>query len=109
MTWCVPCLQEKPFLLQVAEKFPQVQFLLVSTDREKDFLTWEAMVKKDMLPGNVVHILLRENRFDFSKAYQISSIPRFFAVDTNGALLDGYAPRPSSGGLEAAIFKWLSP
>ncbi len=96
-TWCGPCMNEKPFFEELAQKYKadNVTFLTVSIDTKK---TWEAYFKNHHVGENQLHIY----RDDLS-AYQLKGIPRFFVVDRDFKIVDVFAPRPSSGELEKLI------
>jgi len=53
-TWCPPCVHEMPELLNRAEKMPNVVFLLISVDRQKENIT--RYMSRFPIPKNVVLI-----------------------------------------------------
>lgn len=100
-TWCGPCMKEKPFFEELAQKYKNedVTFLTVSIDKKK---VWESYFKNHEVSENQLHIY----RDDLS-AYQLKGIPRFFVIDRDFKIVDVFAPRPSSGELEKLINKVL--
>lgn len=92
-TWCGPCKKEIPFLKEVEEKYhgKNIEFVSISVDKNKD--AWTNMVTEKELGGIQLH---HGGDQEFSKAYNITGIPRFILLDPNGAIVDADAPRPSS-------------
>ena len=57
------------------------------------------MVKSEQLNG--IQIMADDAmNSEFVKAYNITSIPRFILIDTEGNILNANAPRPSDPGLK---------
>jgi thiol-disulfide isomerase/thioredoxin len=92
-TWCAPCKKEIPFLKEVEAKYhgKDIEFVSISVDKNKD--AWTKMVTEKELGGIQLHY---GGDQEFSKAYQITGIPRFILLDPNGNIVDADAPRPSS-------------
>ncbi|MGB1268642.1 MAG: TlpA family protein disulfide reductase [Flavobacteriaceae bacterium] len=92
-TWCGPCKKEIPFLKEVEEKYhgKNIEFVSISVDKNKE--AWTKMVTEKELGGIQLHF---GGDQEFSKAYEITGIPRFILLDPNGAIVDADAPRPSS-------------
>ncbi|MGB0974434.1 MAG: TlpA family protein disulfide reductase [Flavobacteriaceae bacterium] len=92
-TWCGPCKREIPFLKEVEEKYhgKNIEFVSISVDKNKE--AWTKMVTEKNLGGIQLHS--GDDR-EFSKAYEITGIPRFILLDPNGNIVDADAPRPSS-------------
>ncbi|SEC94821.1 Thiol-disulfide isomerase or thioredoxin [Tenacibaculum sp. MAR_2009_124] len=102
-TWCVPCLQEKPFYEKLAEKYKNntsVVFLSVSIDSEN---IWKNYIKKK---EKYTCEELQVDRERLEK-YFVASIPRFFVIDKDQNIVDVYAPLPSSGEFEELFQKYL--
>lgn len=95
-TWCGPCLREIPHLKKLEQKYHRrkIAFVSISVDREKDFSTWQKMVKEKELRGYQLYAD-RNWSSDFVLAYVIESIPRFILIDKNGKIINADAPRPS--------------
>lgn len=92
-TWCGPCKKEIPFLKSVEEKYhdKNIEFVSISVDKNKE--AWTKMVSEKELGGIQLHS--GDDR-EFSKAYEVTGIPRFILLDPNGNIVDADAPRPSS-------------
>ena len=101
-TWCGPCRKELPHAKKLKEKFKNekdVVFLYLSTD--KDAKKWETFVPENNMEG-VQLICTNETRQQIAR-YNVSGIPKYFLIDSNGNIADSYAKRPSSKGIEQDI------
>jgi thiol-disulfide isomerase/thioredoxin len=106
-TWCGPCKKELPFLQKLEEEYagnPNVVFLGVSVDEEKDFAKWQQFVKDQKLGGTQV---FAKGWSEISKFYSINAIPRFLVFDQQGKIVDIDAPRPSEPALKKLIDQTL--
>ena len=89
-TWCGPCIQESPAFTALSEKYPDIEFLQISRDEQKE--AWESYIAHKNSP------LTQYNSVDMELAegWQLFYIPRFILVDKEQKIIDAYAPRPSS-------------
>lgn len=96
-TWCGPCKKEIPFLKTLEEKYhdKNIEFVSISLDQNKT--AWEKMVADKELGGVQLHF--GDDR-QLVTAYNVTTIPRFVLLDTNGNIVDANAPKPSSQNLE---------
>ena len=107
-TWCGPCRQEIPSLKAIEEKYhgKNIAFVSISVDAEKDHEKWRTFVTDKALGGIQLYADKSWNS-DFTKAFEINSIPRFIIIDPNGNVLDADAARPSNPKLQAQLDKLL--
>ncbi len=99
-TWCAPCRAEMPFLAELRKKYPtdELAILSISLDKEKDLLKWEAAVAELQMDWSN-WIIFNGTESEFSSAYTISTLPRYFIVDPQGRVVNDQAPRPSDPAL----------
>lgn len=95
-TWCVPCIYEMPYLIEIEKEYEgkNIQFVGISIDRKKDEDKWRKMiVDKELMSMQ----LLADNEIDskFIQDYYIQGIPRFILLDPEGIIVSYDAPRPS--------------
>ncbi|WP_026452338.1 TlpA family protein disulfide reductase [Aequorivita capsosiphonis] len=99
-TWCVPCIYEMPYLIEVEKAYEgkNIQFVGISIDRKKDEDKWRKMIVDKELMGTQ---LLAHNEIDskFIQDYYIQGIPRFIILDPEGNIVSYDAPRPSDPAL----------
>ena len=89
-TWCGPCIQESPAFTALSEKYPDIEFLQISRDEQKE--AWKSYIAHKDSP------LTQYNSVDMElvEGWQLFYIPRFILVDKELKIIDAYAPRPSS-------------
>lgn len=95
-TWCMPCLQEVPYLQELEKKFhgKPVEFVSISIDEQKDLNRWRQFIEKKELKG-VQLIADKAWKSEFISEYVIKGIPRFILIDKEGKIIKADAPRPS--------------
>jgi thiol-disulfide isomerase/thioredoxin len=108
-TWCGPCIQHRPNMLEIAKKYednPKIAILFISIDRSKDrWLDYVQKTNPDNL-GMELHIPDGMNS-DFGDRYLIKSIPKYFLIDQDGIILNSDLMEPSIG-MEQNIDRELS-
>lgn len=98
-TWCGPCIQESPAYEALATKYNQdeIIFLPISTDsNQKDWLGYLESNKKNLVQYHSSDINLVEG-------WDLKYIPRFLLIDESFMIVDAYAPRPSSEGIDEVL------
>jgi thiol-disulfide isomerase/thioredoxin len=106
-TWCVPCCREIPFLEKLVEHYKgndNIQFISISVD--SDHAAWLAKLQKDKPAWKQFNLNKEENQA-FSKAWNISGIPRFIIIDKNGNIYDADAIRPSDKNIITTLDKLI--
>ncbi|WP_320018606.1 TlpA disulfide reductase family protein [Labilibaculum manganireducens] len=105
-TWCGPCKKEYPFFIKLKEKYEDVIFISISTDRKRE--SWlKAMQRKEKTDVLQYHAS-RENTLSQLIEWNISLIPRFILIDKDFNIVDAFAPRPSDEGIEPLLNKLLN-
>ncbi|BAV95309.1 TlpA family protein disulfide reductase [Ichthyobacterium seriolicida] len=97
-TWCRPCINEIPYLMELEEKYrgKGIEFVSISVDEgEKGYKDWKKMVADKEMSGIQ---LIADNgwRSNFVSEYKVRGIPHFILIDSEGKIIDANAPRPSS-------------
>jgi thiol-disulfide isomerase/thioredoxin len=108
-TWCGPCRGEIPSLKQVENKYKNmnITFVGLSIDKKTDTDKWKKFVLDNDLEGKQI-IADNEWSSDFTKKYNVTSIPRFILIDPNGNIVSSNADRPSNPALQALLDKLLT-
>ena len=96
-TWCGPCRAEFPAYKELEEKYGEaINFVSVGVYcKEED---WKKMATDEGFKNN---IFLSKEVQDQIKELRVDFIPRYMVLDENHKILDGMAPRPSSGELQS--------
>ena len=94
-TWCGPCCKEIPFLAQHVEALKgDTSLVILSISMDSNRQAWLRKIRHDR-PQWPQMIVDKAQNEALSKAYGISSIPRFIYVAADGSLIDADAFRPS--------------
>lgn len=107
-TWCAPCLEARPKVIDIANKFkdnPNFEVLMVSVDdsREKwlDFL-------KDNNETSVGNVFIGGGmKKDFGRQFNINYIPNYILIGKQRLIVDAYIKEPSNS-VEEMIVQELS-
>ena len=82
-TWCGPCKETLPEMQHIAKDFANDPTLvIISVSQDDDASAWKAFVAKN----NMNWPQYRDGNKSLGTAYGVTSIPRFFTIDTNGVL-----------------------
>ena len=84
-SWCVPCINDLPYLRKVKEKTADwpVVFLNISLDSDED--DWREAIDKHEIKG--VHVRAGSGS-DVAKSYQVMGIPTYYLVDSQGLIVE---------------------
>lgn len=93
-TWCKPCMQEVPHLIQLEHDYADknIYFVGISNDSPEAKEKWKAMVEKKGMGGIQ---LFANGGQEFGMAYKVQGIPHFILIDKEGNIVKSNAPRPS--------------
>jgi thiol-disulfide isomerase/thioredoxin len=82
-TWCGPCKQTLPDVARVAKDYASDPLLvIISVSQDTDAAKWKAFIQEN----NMTWPQYRDANNTLGDAYGVTSIPRFFSIDTNGVL-----------------------
>lgn len=101
-TWCMPCLQQIPYLQKLEDTFHNkaIKFVSLSIDSPNAESKWKQMIQDKNMGGIQ---LFAGGSIPFVQDYQVTGIPRFILLDKEGNIVDADAPRPSEPRLEAIL------
>ena len=89
-SWCVPCRQENPYLVDVYKKYQAKGFEIISfsLDREKEKQAWLDAIKQDSMSWIQVCDFNYWNS-DITKAFNLfgRGIPANFLLDAEGKII----------------------
>ena len=91
-TWCLPCKQEHPMLLQAARAYPEVQFLglIYNDDANKVRSQMGAgqyrMLMDDLASAGITYPNLEDPSGQVALEYGVVGVPESFFVDTSGQI-----------------------
>jgi thiol-disulfide isomerase/thioredoxin len=99
-TWCKPCRQELPHLVELEKKFADAQIVFLGLSTDGDKAAWEKVVRAGGMCGTQLYIGARSS---FQTAYNIKGIPRFILLDKEGIIINNDMSRPSSPDTEKVL------
>ena len=81
-TWCVPCRQLLPKLQQMAARFQNEPFTLLSISWDEDQDAW----KKYVGDNHMTWPQVLDTDHKLSSTYGVDALPHYFTIDADGAL-----------------------
>ncbi len=81
-TWCGPCNVELPHMKQLAAKYANEPFELISISWDADEGKWKQFIADHGMTWNQY----RDADHSLSNAFAINAIPHYFTIDANGVL-----------------------
>jgi thiol-disulfide isomerase/thioredoxin len=81
-TWCGPCNEELPHVKKIAAQYAGQPLVVLSVSWDKDEEKWKEFVAKH----GMTWAQYRDADHNFTKLFNIDSIPHYFTVDTDGVL-----------------------
>ena len=104
-SWCVPCINDLPYLREVKKKTADwpVVFLNISLDADED--DWREAIDKHEIKG--VHVRADGWGAEVAKTYQVMGIPSYHLVDSQGLIAEDHGLRGDTDATVAAIEKSL--
>ncbi len=107
-TWCKPCREESPFLIELNTKFKDkgLQIISIANDDERIF-AWKKAIQDDNT-GSWIHILSGSGtNNDLGKLYAIQPIPAKILIGKDGTILMRYEGSDGNKTLMDALIKNL--
>ncbi len=95
-SWCAPCIQQRPFVLDLAKKYKGQNVVIAMLNFDRSIKQWKSYVNETnpglegtevFIPGNV--------QSAFAEQYNIHFVPRYILIDTDGRIVNGNVGEPS--------------
>jgi thiol-disulfide isomerase/thioredoxin len=101
-TWCTPCINQIPNLILFQSKLESRNIIFLTISIDDDIAAWRDFIKKNpQYKGN--HFIYINDRFNnflsLNSLLNITSIPRYIIIDTNGRIHSINAESPESQNL----------
>ena len=103
-SWCVPCINDLPYLRKVKEKTADWPVVFVNISLDVDEAAWREAIDKHEIKG--VHVRAGFGS-DAAKSYQVMGIPSYYLVDSQGLIVEDSGLRGNTDATVAAIEKSL--
>lgn len=82
-SWCRPCLQEMPYLVDVYDRYKSKGFEIVGVSTDTDLVAWHNVIDK----LNLQWLHFNEPTEELAKTYNLMGIPASFLVDPSGKII----------------------
>jgi thiol-disulfide isomerase/thioredoxin len=79
-TWCAPCVEELPSLLEMQRENPQIAVIAISLDQD------DAAYRAFLARNHVDLVTIRDESGRINALYGTSQIPETYVIDRNGIL-----------------------
>ena len=79
-TWCAPCVEELPSLLQMHHELPDIEIVAVSIDQD------EGVYRRFLQQHHVDLVTVRDQDQRINALYGTAQIPETYVIDKNGFL-----------------------
>jgi peroxiredoxin len=79
-TWCIPCIEELPSLVELQRRMPQVTVIAISSDEDAD------AYRKFLVDNHVDFVTVRDSSGRVPKLYGTIKIPETYVIDRQGVL-----------------------
>lgn len=96
-SWCIPCIRMTPYVQQLEKEFPDIVFVAISIDSDKE--DWVKKSAELKLEG----LQFWDEEKQVSKVLNISGIPHYLIYDKEGKLMEYKTPMPSSPELKKLL------
>ena len=85
-SWCGPCISDLPDLRRIKEKTAALPVVFLNVSIDTDEAAWREAIDKHEIKG--VHVRANGFSSDVAKSYQVTSIPSYYLVDSQGLILE---------------------
>ena len=85
-SWCGPCLIDLPDLRKIKEKTAALPVVFLNLSIDTDDTAWREAIDKHEIKG--VHVRADGFGSDVAKSYQVTGIPSYYLVDSQGLIVE---------------------
>ena len=91
-SWCVPCRESTPHLVELFKKYRQHNLDVIAISIDKDKMAWTTAVEKDEMKtwNNILASQDNEEAIKIDEIYFIYSVPTLILIDDNGIIIGRY-------------------
>ncbi|MCY3667032.1 MAG: TlpA disulfide reductase family protein [Gemmatimonadetes bacterium] len=104
-SWCKPCISDLPNLRKIKEKTVGWPVVFLNISLDVDEAAWREAIDKHEIEG--VHVRAEGWSTEVTKSYQVSVLPAYYLVDSQGLILDRLSGVKDTDEIVATIEKSL--
>lgn len=104
-SWCPPCMQQLPYLQQLARDYAdEPDFLIVTISFDRSQAAWRKALQRQESFSNMLPLYVEGGMdSDYGALYAISSIPSYALLGRGRRVVDMSAPKPAVDSLRGMI------
>jgi thiol-disulfide isomerase/thioredoxin len=104
-SWCPPCMQQLPYLQQLARDYAdEPDFLIVTVSFDRSQQAWLSALTRQESFSNILPLYVEGGMdSDYGALFSISSIPSYALLGRNRRVIDMSAPKPSVDSVRGMI------
>jgi len=106
-SWCLPCVQEIPYVKQLVQRYAGKQIVFKSISLDKQIVTWRKAIAKYAVKKEDNYLLMNANKTSFYKQNSNNEIPRLMLIGKDGKIINAIAPALSEEALTVLIDKLI--
>ena len=100
-SWCVPCINDLPYLREVKKKTSDWPVVFLNISLDADEAAWREAIDEHEIKG--VHVRADGWGAEVAKTYQVMGIPSYYLVDSQGVLVESQRLRGDTDATVAMI------
>ena len=100
-SWCVPCINDLPYLREVKKKTADWSVVFLNISLDADEAAWREAIDKHEIKG--VHVRADGWGAEVAKTYQVMGIPSYYLVDSQGLIVEDPGLRGNTDATVGAI------
>ncbi len=85
-SWCGPCITDLPALRKIKEKTAAQPVVFLNLSLDGDEAAWRKAIDQHQIKG--VHLRSAGWGSEVAKAYQVSALPSYYLVDSQGLIVE---------------------
>jgi len=95
-SWCMPCIQQRPFVLELAKKYQGKDVVISMVNFDRSEQTWNSYVQRTNPERLGQEVFVPDNfQSDFAEHFNVHFIPRYILISPEGKIVNGNTEEPS--------------
>ena len=100
-SWCGPCIENLPDLRKIKERTADQPVVFLNLSLDENEAAWRKAIDKHEIKG--VHVRAVGMGSDVARSYNISALPSYYLVDSQGLLVERLFSVKDTDGIVATI------
>jgi thiol-disulfide isomerase/thioredoxin len=95
-SWCVPCLQQMPYLEKIKEEFADENVVFITVNMDDDEAKWKNFIRKKKPYNEISTRLPLGGKDPQATKMEVNTLPVYQIIDKEGRYITHDGPKPSS-------------